>query len=506
MNLKQRKNIFVLLVILIVWGAGSVFGEIIYVDVSNTGTHDGETWSTAYDVLQEALDDSEAGDQIWMAKGVYKASSSSGYSFVLEDGVELYGGFEGTEPDTFDLSLRDIDSNPTYLSSEIISGGNNLIVVYADGLTGPAKVDGFIISGDSIATWGIQNNGSSNLTIANCEISDFVLYSSSYGDGVYSNRSMILDNCIIENNEGSGIQITAALPSTIQNCKIRDNGEGGLSLNAKGMIIDNTIHHNWGNGVYFGNSDSSDPPTIRNNTIAYNSGYGISFGGIGSYPEISNCIIWGNTDGELEGMANDEITYCCINEELLVDPNISGNITDDPVFVDVLADYDPNHIDLHIHCSSPCRDAGDPDIVIESGQEDIDGQTRIFNRRVDIGADEFVLYSDIDLDCRVNYVDFAIFANAWLSEPNWNPEYDFDDDGIIDFDDLLIMAGDWNEPNSIADIVDPAESNVDYRDFAEFARTWRGAKMSSSDFDSNKIINMDDLFIMIEEWLFDELL
>lgn len=277
-------------------------------------------------------------------------------------------------------------------------------------------------------------------------------------------------------------------------------------MNAEGTITNNIIHHNWGNGVYFGNSDSSNPPTIRNNTIAYNSGYGISFGGIVSFPEISNCIFWDNTTGQLEGMANDEITYSCIDDEDLLVPNI-GNISDDPDFVDVFDGYDPNHIDFRILCSSPCRDAGDPDTVIESGEEDIDGQTRIFNRRVDIGADEYVLYSDIDLDCRVNYSDFGIFANAWQSEPNWNPEYDFDDDGIIDFDDLLIMAGDWNEPNSansIANIVEPAESSVDYRDFAEFTRTWRGAKMSSSDFDSNKMINMDDLFIMIEEWLLDE--
>ncbi|GAG54290.1 unnamed protein product, partial [marine sediment metagenome] len=54
----------------------------------------------------------------------------------------------------------------------------------------------------------------------------------------------------------------------------------------------------------------------------------------------------------------------------------------DPQFVD------PANDDYHLLLNSPCIDAGDP-TGDYTGQTDIDGEPRVINGRVDIGADEY---------------------------------------------------------------------------------------------------------------------
>jgi hypothetical protein len=111
-------------------------------------------------------------------------------------------------------------------------------------------------------------------------------------------------------------------------------------------------------------------PTISNLTIVDNT-YGIEAYNIygfepygGSEPDISNCIFWNNTGGDLFGC---QVRYSCIGE----DAKGEGNITADPLFVD------PNAGDYHLfsargrywpehnvwildRVSSLCIDGGDP--------------------------------------------------------------------------------------------------------------------------------------------------
>ncbi len=61
----------------------------------------------------------------------------------------------------------------------------------------------------------------------------------------------------------------------------------------------------------------------------------------------------------------------------------TGNIDADPLFADVAAG------DLHLLPGSPCRNAGDPAAALAPGAADLDGDPRILEGRVDMGADEF---------------------------------------------------------------------------------------------------------------------
>ena len=127
-----------------------------------------------------------------------------------------------------------------------------------------------------------------------------------------------------------------------------------------GSILKNFIIRDSFMGVFI--ADSS--PTISNLTIVGNK-YGIE-AYADSEPDISNTILWNNTDGDLFGC---RAWYSCVER------GGEGNITADPIFVD------PDNDDYHIRSergrywpehdiwvldkiTSPCVDGGDPDTDI----------------------------------------------------------------------------------------------------------------------------------------------
>jgi parallel beta-helix repeat protein len=110
---------------------------------------------------------------------------------------------------------------------------------------------------------------------------------------------------------------------------------------------------------------SGASPTLTNLTISDNQ-FGISAYD-GANPDISNCILWNNQNGDLYHC---RARYCDIAQQSAADPT-SGNISVDPLFAD------PANSDYHLQSrygryspsqgkwltdpvTSPCIDAGDP--------------------------------------------------------------------------------------------------------------------------------------------------
>ena len=98
---------------------------IIYVDADAVAVPDGLSWTTAYTNVQSALGAAVSGYEIWVAEGIYYPDEGFGQTndditstFVLTDGVALYGGFDpGSGVDTF--SQRDWETYVTVLSGDI---------------------------------------------------------------------------------------------------------------------------------------------------------------------------------------------------------------------------------------------------------------------------------------------------------------------------------------------------------------------------------------------------
>ena len=72
-----------------------------YVTQAGAGAKNGLNWANAYDeaAFPAAIAGAVAGEEFWVKKGVYRPSTTNDAtaSFVLKNGVALYGGFNGNE-------------------------------------------------------------------------------------------------------------------------------------------------------------------------------------------------------------------------------------------------------------------------------------------------------------------------------------------------------------------------------------------------------------------------
>jgi len=124
------------------------------------------------------INNSAAGDTVWVAEGIYKPirpadnltktdSNNTDNSFVLKANVHIYGGFAGNETN---LSQRNWNLYPTILSGDIgiLNDMNDnccCVVIYAD-REGTAYLDGFTITGGNANKLG-QLFGSGGISIRN---------------------------------------------------------------------------------------------------------------------------------------------------------------------------------------------------------------------------------------------------------------------------------------------------------------------------------------------------
>ena len=221
---------------------------------------------------------------------------------------------------------------------------------------------------------GIYCDYYSSPTVTNSEI---IWNDADYGAGGiagYNGSSLTITNCTIADNEvgagGSGINCNASY-ALITNCTIADNyaydlGAGILTYNAF-LTIKNSIL--WGNDNNPGNT-YHDQIRLHHDSILSIDYSDVEDGEDGINTMSSSTYNWG--DGNIE------------EDPLFVNADFPGFAKNkDGVFVE----------DYHLDKDSPCIDVG---INEGAPTNDIDGQTRPFNKIVDIGSDEYTWSSPID--------------------------------------------------------------------------------------------------------------
>lgn len=89
---------------------------------------DGTSWQSASGDLQAMIEQSSAGDEVWIAVGTYKPDSlirknrKNSYTFFLKEGVSLYGGFAGTETDKSERQMGESGKKYDFVHETILSG------------------------------------------------------------------------------------------------------------------------------------------------------------------------------------------------------------------------------------------------------------------------------------------------------------------------------------------------------------------------------------------------
>ncbi|MDY2588191.1 BspA family leucine-rich repeat surface protein [Winogradskyella aquimaris] len=226
----------------LVFSAIELNGQI-FVNDDATGNNDGTSWENAYTQLHDALEVANTGDEVWVAGGTYKPSAIPGncvgcsnaadYTFLIKDGVSLYGGFNGTESQ---LAERGLDFIPNLDTLSILDGNINqggftnvkhVVIFFNNG--GNSTINGFTITGGDTSVSG--------------------------GAPIYFGKSVDPDN-------GGGIYaLSSGFESTSYNAVIANNVIG-----SDDPLVDANTALN-GGGIYVKDGNF----LIRNNLIGYNS-------------------------------------------------------------------------------------------------------------------------------------------------------------------------------------------------------------------------------------------
>lgn len=381
---------------------------VVYVALGAAGTQDGTSWFNAFTNIQDGITAAATSNQVWIKAGVH---SMAGGPVALKPGLELYGGFAGSESA---LEQRDAVANHT-----VVQGNGGLGFLGAHG----ARLDGFTLTGFQGGDGNVLSANQTAPSAYHCVVSNNAggapFFFSQLGDQS-TGESAVVD-CTFADNAGGAIRYWGRTNEgrvgphilTVDRCTFRNNRR-----DSTGGAIDADYSGDWlrlynsvfegntaldGGAVYLRNGLNSYTPidhcTFVDN-VASNAGNSVYVAhhftdGTPGLVEILNTIIRGSesnavylaghrdfpSDARLgfSDLENGLASVRLASATVAGVTDLGGLISGDPLFA-AAGNY-------HLQSGSPCIDAGTNSPLTELAV-DRDGLSRPVGTAPDMGAYE----------------------------------------------------------------------------------------------------------------------
>ena len=413
--------------------AGIALGDTHYVRRDNpTPVSPYESWETAATNIQDAVDVAGVGATVLVSNGVYDAGGKWVTYANYSASNRVYVGAAITlrsvngPAETFIQGAPDPDTGtngPAATRCVMLRAGASLIgFTLTNGFSATGHADWQRIGGgvwlyhasSLVSNCVIVGNHSARSgggvylwagTVVDCVITGNS--AAGYGAGICcSGRDFcLIDACIITNNHsilhGGGVAFLGKnfSPTTLmQNCVVvgnRATGTGNSSLGGgihvnycdgtvRNCLIASNMSGGHGAGIFLSGAVGTGSPIVENCTIVDNGPetelYGSGGIRIDTSGAVTNCIVWGNRQGNFSINAGASVSYSCSDPKMTGWPG-EGNIGDAPRFVDAgVGNY-------RLKGHSPCVNTG-TNLTWLMSAKDLDGKLRIRYGTVDMGAYE----------------------------------------------------------------------------------------------------------------------
>ena len=238
--------------------ASTAWGKVWYVDAGNSPGGDGSSWALAFTRIQSAVDaaSNDGGGEVWVARGVYfEVVLNGNQSLQMRTGVDLYGGFAGTESVRNARNTNPV-TNGTIIRGTSHTGEYNPRTPVVKG-TDNATLDGFTIAGGRTAMGAGMYNNAVSPRVANCVFENnlalAVTSTQGAGGGMLNINGALPDvtDCIFRNNtadvSGGGVACLQASGGHFTRCTFSSNvsNQGGaIYINGSSPMFDACIVSN----------------------------------------------------------------------------------------------------------------------------------------------------------------------------------------------------------------------------------------------------------------------
>ena len=318
-------------------GASIAFSEIIRVPADKP-------------TVQSAIDSAKNRDTVLVNPGTY-------YENICFKGKRIV------------LTSRYYEAADTsFIGSTVLNGSTPLnsdtgsVVRITNGEDSTAVLQGFTITGGSGTNWtdehgaGVYREGGGVLIAYSAPTIQFNVIV----------RNVVAKNSKVNSAGGGGIRAGDGNPAILNNVIAENTGRygAGVVLNYTGATLRNNLLYgnsggqDYGGGALWINQNGTAPRVIENNTVAGNSVVAVYvYQGSSTF---GNNILWGtsSTSGaQLVVRTGAQTVYRC---DVQGGYGGSGNINDDPAFVDVT---------YHLSVGSPCIDAGDTSLAARDRED-----------------------------------------------------------------------------------------------------------------------------------------